>query len=102
MDNLDALESESIFIIREAYRKYRKLGMLWSVGKDSTVLLWLVKKAFFGKVPVPVIHIDTGKKFPEMYEFRDWCVEKWGLSLIVASNAEKADSLGIGPNDKLE
>ena len=90
MDHLDALESESIYIIREAYRKFKKVGMLWSIGKDSTVMLWLVKKAFFGKVPVPVIYIDTGKHFQEMYDFRDWCVKEWGLNLIVSENWEDA------------
>lgn len=102
MDHLDALENESIYIIREAYKKFHKLGMLWSIGKDSTTMLWLVRKAFFGKVPFPVIYIDTGKHFPEMYEFRDWCVDKWNLNLIVSENIKKADEQGIGPKDKLE
>ncbi len=102
MDKLDALESESIYIIREAYRKFHKLGMLWSIGKDSTTLLWLVKKAFFGKVPFPVIYIDTGLHFKEMYEFRDMCVKKWGLNLIISKNYEEAEGLGIGPSDKLK
>jgi len=102
MDYLDALESESIYIIREAYKKFRKLGMLWSVGKDSTTLVWLVKKAFFGKVPFPVIHIDTGLKFKEMYTFRDWCVKEWGLNLIVATNVDEAEKRKIGPEHKIE
>ncbi|MCD6547250.1 MAG: sulfate adenylyltransferase subunit 2 [Nanoarchaeota archaeon] len=102
MDHLDALENESIFIIREAYRKFHKIGMLWSVGKDSTTLLWLVRKAFFGRVPFPVIYIDTGLHFKEMYEFRDWCVKKWNLNLIISKNYEEAEKLGIGPKDKLK
>jgi len=57
--------------------------VLWSVGKDSTTLLWLCRKAFFGKIPFPVIHIDTGYKFPKMYQFRDEYARKWGLNLIV-------------------
>ena len=58
-DHLDALESESIFIMREAFAKFDNLAMLWSIGKDSTVLLWLARKAFFGHVPFPLVHIDT-------------------------------------------
>ncbi|MFH1505709.1 MAG: sulfate adenylyltransferase subunit CysD [archaeon] len=102
MDHLDKLESQSVYIIREAYKKFQKMSMLWSVGKDSTVLLWLAKKAFYGKVPFPVIHIDTGLKFKEMYEFRDMCVEKWGLKLIVADNSKEAEEKGIGPDQKIE
>jgi len=101
MSHLDQLESKSIYIIREAKAKFRKLAMLWSVGKDSTTLLWLAKKAFFGKVPFPVIYIDTGKHFQEMYDFRDQCVKKWGLNLIISKNKE-ADKQGIGPDDKLK
>lgn len=101
MDHLDLLESSSVYIIREAYKKFDKVAMLWSIGKDSTTLLWLAKKAFFGKVPFPVVYIDTGKHFPEMYEFRDECVEKWGLDLIVSRNKE-ADEKRIGPKDKLD
>ncbi len=55
MDHLDRLEAQSIFILREAYKKFGKLGMLWSIGKDSTVMLWLAKKAFFGHCPFPFI-----------------------------------------------
>ncbi|MCP4329818.1 MAG: sulfate adenylyltransferase subunit 2 [Alphaproteobacteria bacterium] len=80
--DLDALESQSIFILREAYNRLDKIGMLWSLGKDSNVMVWLAKKAFFGHVPFPVIHVDTGKKFKEMYEFRDRYVEEWELMLI--------------------
>jgi len=81
--DLDALESESIYILREAYNRLDKIGMLWSLGKDSNVMLWLAKKAFFGHVPFPVVHVDTGKKFPEMYEFRDRYTREWGLDLIL-------------------
>lgn len=102
MDHLDTLESRSVYIIREAFKQYRRVGMLWSIGKDSTTLLWLVKKSFFGKVPFPVIYIDTGKHFREMYEFRDECVEKWDLNLIISSAAEEADSKGVGPDAKIE
>lgn len=100
MDHLDMLESKSIFIMREAFKKFKKLAMLWSVGKDSTTMIALVRKAFFGRVPFPVIHIDTRKKFKEMYEFRDKCVKNWNLNLIISRN-EEADRLGIGPQDKI-
>ncbi len=102
MDHLEEIESKSIYIIREAYKKFHKLGMLWSIGKDSTTMLWLCKKAFFGKVPFPVIYIDTGCHFKEMYEFRDWCVKKWGLTLIVSKNVEDAERLGIDHHDKIK
>jgi len=101
MDHLDELESDSIYIMREAYKKFKKVGMLWSIGKDSTTMICIARKAFFGRVPFPVIYIDTGKHFKEMYDFRDKCVEEWGLNLIVSKN-EKADELGIGPKDKIK
>ena len=68
MNYIEKLESKSVYIIREAYKQYPKLAMMWSIGKDSTTLLWLAKKAFFGKVPFPVVYIDTGKHFQEMYD----------------------------------
>jgi sulfate adenylyltransferase subunit 2 len=83
MNHLDHLESHSVYIFREAFEKIAPLGMLWSVGKDSNVMLWLARKAFFGHVPFPVVHVDTGKKFPEMYEFRDRYTAEWGLNLII-------------------
>ena len=64
LDRLDQLESQSVYILREGYREFRNLAMLWSIGKDSTVLLWLARKAFFGHVPFPLLHIDTGYKIP--------------------------------------
>jgi len=70
VDNyLQDLEKRSITIIREAKAQFKNLGVLWSTGKDSTTSLQLCKKAFFGKIPFPVIHIDTSYKFPEIYEF---------------------------------
>ena len=96
MDHLTALENRSIYIIREAYNQFENLGALWSVGKDSTTLVWLCMKSFFGRVPFPVVHIDTSYKFREMYEFRDECVRRWGLRLIVARN-DRALAAGVGP-----
>lgn len=96
MDYLQELENESIYIIREAYNRFRKIGLLWSMGKDSTTLLWLSRKAFFGKLPFPIIHIDTGYKFQEIYEFRKRYVREWGLNLIIAKNREALKG-GIGP-----
>lgn len=83
MDRLDQLEAQSIYIFREAFARMKKLGLLWSLGKDSNVMIWLARKAFFGRVPFPVMHVDTGKKFPEMYAFRDQYATIWDLSLIV-------------------
>jgi len=83
MDHLDALEAQSIYILREAFARLKKLALLWSLGKDSNVMIWLARKAFFGKVPFPAMHVDTGKKFPEMYAFRDTYATKWGLDLKI-------------------
>jgi len=101
MDRLDELESQSIYIIREAYYHYQKLAVLWSIGKDSSTLVWLCRKAFFGKVPFPALHIDTSYKFPQMYRFRDEYSKKWGLNLVVARN-EAALAAGMKCDKKLE
>jgi sulfate adenylyltransferase subunit 2 len=101
MDHLDNLESKSIYIIREAYRQFRDIGMLWSIGKDSTTMLWLCRKAFFGKIPFPVIHIDTSYKFKKIYEFRDKYAKEWGLKLIVSRN-EEALKQGVSSKDKFD
>jgi sulfate adenylyltransferase subunit 2 len=85
MDHLDQLESQSVYILREAFARIDRIAMLWSLGKDSNVMVWLARKAFFGRVPFPVMHIDTGKKFPEMYAFRDRYVKEWDLQLIADS-----------------
>jgi len=82
MNRLDALEAQSIYILREAYAQIEPLAMLWSLGKDSNVMIWLARKAFFGHVPFPAMHVDTGKKFKEMYEFRDRYAKEWGLDFI--------------------
>ena len=86
MDRLDALEHRSVHIFREAYAAFKQLGMLWSIGKDSTVLLWLARKAFFGHVPIPLIHIDTSFKIPEMIAYRDRLAAEWNLHLIYGLN----------------
>jgi len=83
MDHLDALEAQSIYILREAFARLKKLALLWSLGKDSNVMIWLARKAFFGHVPFPALHVDTGKKFPEMYAFRDRYGKEWELDLRV-------------------
>ena len=81
-DYLDELEAQSVYIIREAYNKLDPLGMLWSIGKDSTSMLWLVRKAFFGRVPFPVILLDTGMELQEVYDFRDQLIKDWDLDCI--------------------
>jgi sulfate adenylyltransferase subunit 2 len=81
MDLLDELEARSIFILREAYFRITPLLMLWSMGKDSTALLWLARKAFSGSVPFPVALLDTGMELPEVYAFRDEIAAAWGLRL---------------------
>lgn len=86
MDALEKLEAQSIYILREAYREFKNLSMLWSIGKDSTVMLWLAKKAFFGHVPIPLVHIDTHYKIPEMIRYRDNLVKEWKLNLIYGQN----------------
>ena len=88
MDHLQQLENLSVHILREAYANFKSLGMLWSIGKDSTVLLWLARKAFFGHVPFPLIHIDTCYKIPEMIEYRDRLTKEWKLNMIYGVNEE--------------
>jgi sulfate adenylyltransferase subunit 2 len=84
---LKELESKSIYIIREAYWEYRNnLAILWSMGKDSTALVHLARKAFLGTMPIPVIHIDTTFKFKEIYEFRDRYAKAWNLNMIITKN----------------
>jgi len=96
MNDLDALESQSVYILREAFNRLDRIGLLWSIGKDSNVLLWLVRKAFLGHVPFPVIHVDTHHKIPEMIEFRDRVARDWNLPLVIGANQAALES-GMGP-----
>ena len=82
MDFLGGQEARTIYILRDAYSRMQPLAMLWSMGKDSTALLWMVRKSFFGRVPFPVILLDTGMELPEVYEFRDRIVKEWNLECI--------------------
>ena len=94
---MNELVSKSVYILREAYFEFKKPAILWSTGKDSTVALSLCRDAFMGDIPFPVIHIDTGYKFPMMYEVRDRLAKEWGFNLIVAKNPKWFSK--IGPKD---
>jgi len=97
--HLQQLEAESIHIIREVAAEFDNPVMLYSIGKDSAVMLHLARKAFFpGRLPFKLMHIDTGWKFTEMYEFRDRLVEEYDLDLIVHRN-EDGVRQGINPFD---
>lgn len=101
MDHLDMLEAKSIHIIREAYSQFGNLCMLWSIGKDSTVMLRLAKKAFYGHVPFPLVHIDTHFKIPEMIRYRDRIAMEWNLDMIYGENAEALKKGQTFPDGKL-
>lgn len=89
LNHLEALEAESIYILREAVAEFSHPVMLYSIGKDSSVMLRLAQKAFHpGKIPFPLLHIDTSYKFPEMIEFRDSYARQIGAELIVHQNRE--------------
>ena len=95
--HLQQLEAESIHIMREVAAEFDKPVMLYSVGKDSSVMLHLALKAFYpGKLPFPLMHVDTTWKFKEMIAFRDQQIEKLGLDIIIHTNQEGVDA-GIGP-----
>src|SRR6187549_589314 len=92
LSHLDALEAESIFIMREVAAEFERPVLLFSGGKDSIVMLRLAEKAFRpAKFPFPVMHIDTGHNFPEVLDYRDRTVERLGERLIVASVQESID-----------
>jgi len=101
MDKLDSLEAQSVYILREAYREFKNLAMLWSIGKDSTVLLWLSRKAFFGHVPFPLVHIDTSFKIPAMIQYRDDIARKWKLNMVVGQNKEALKAKKTFPDGAL-
>jgi sulfate adenylyltransferase subunit 2 len=98
MDTLDQLEQQSVYILREAFKHFERLCMLWSIGKDSTVLLWLARKAFLGHVPFPLVHIDTSYKLPEMIQYRDKLAMDYKLTMIVGQNEEVLKSGKTFPN----
>jgi len=102
MEKLDNLESQSVYILREAYREFKSLVMLWSIGKDSTVLLWLARKAFFGHVPFPLVHIDTSYKIPEMIKYRDELALKFNLNMIVGQNTQALKDKRTYPDGALD
>lgn len=98
-NNLDTLEAEAIYILREVVAECEKPVMLYSIGKDSSVMLHLARKAFYPeKPPFPFLHIDTTWKFHEMIEFRDRMAKKYGLTMLVYTNEEGLRQ-GINPFD---
>src|ERR1700740_1265782 len=97
LNHLRALEAESLYILREAVAEFARPVMLYSIGKDSSVMLRLAQKAFFpGRIPFPLLHIDTSYKFPEMIEFRDAYAREIGAQLIVHKNQAALDA-GANP-----
>lgn len=98
MEHLTKLENKSIHILREAYSEFKDPCMLWSVGKDSTVLLWLARKAFFGEVPFPLVHIDTHYKIPEMIVHRDKLALEWNLDMLYGENSQALTNAATFPD----
>ena len=97
LTHLKTLEAESIHIIREVAAEFNNPVMLYSIGKDSAVMLHLARKAFYpAKIPFPLLHVDTDWKFKEMIEFRDRVAQKFGFDLIVHKNPEGIE-MGVGP-----
>jgi sulfate adenylyltransferase subunit 2 len=88
---LKQLEQKSIYILRETKAKFGNVAILWSMGKDSTCMLALCRRAFFGKIPFPAIHIDSGHDFPETYDFRKKLGEDWGINLLIAQAKPEKD-----------
>ncbi|MFM8371409.1 MAG: phosphoadenosine phosphosulfate reductase family protein, partial [Bacteroidota bacterium] len=86
------LESESIFVLREVAAQFGNPALLFSGGKDSILVSWLARKAFYpARIPFTFIHIDTGHNFPETMEFRDWWMKELGVKLVVGSVQEAID-----------
>ena len=97
MGTLQILEAESVQVFREAFAQAARPVLLYSVGKDSSVLLHLARKAFHpGPVPFPLLHVNTGWKFAQMYAFRDRIAAEFGLQLLVHTN-EEGRAAGVGP-----
>ena len=101
--HLQYLESESIYILREVAAQFERPVFLYSAGKDSSVLLRLIRKAFYPcRIPFPLLHVDTGYKFPEMYEFRDRTARELEADLIVYRNekeiAKRTNPFDLGPS----
>ncbi|MFP4485047.1 MAG: sulfate adenylyltransferase subunit CysD [Spirochaetaceae bacterium] len=102
-NTLDILESEAVFVIREVAAQFERPVMLFSGGKDSIVMSYLARKAFWpGKIPFPLMHVDTGHNFPETIEYRDWWMEQIGANLIVRYVQDSIDAGRVketeGPN----
>ena len=96
MNNLDILEAESIYIMREVVSTCEKPVMLYSIGKDSSVMLHLALKAFYPeKPPFPFLHIDTTWKFHEMIEFRNKMTKKYGLEMLIYTNEDGVKKASI-------
>jgi sulfate adenylyltransferase subunit 2 len=99
LSHIRYLEAESIHVMREVAAEFERPVLLYSIGKDSSCLLRLAQKAFApGKIPFPLMHVDTGFKFTEMYTFRDWYVKEIGADLIVWRH-EKAIAQNVNPFD---
>src|SRR3954463_12280890 len=97
LSHLRALEAESIHIIREVAAEFQRPVMLYSIGKDSSVMIRLAQKAFHpGPIPFPLLHVDTTYKFKEMIEFRDHFAADLGVKLIVHSNTQAVNA-GANP-----
>ncbi|MEQ5168351.1 sulfate adenylyltransferase subunit CysD [Proteus terrae] len=97
LTHLQQLEAESIYILREVVAEFENPVMLYSIGKDSSVMLHLARKAFYpAKLPFPLLHVDTGWKFREMYEFRDKTAKEYDFDLKVYRNPQGVE-LGINP-----
>lgn len=102
MDHLQQLENISVHILREAYANFKSLCMLWSIGKDSTVLLWLARKAFLGHVPFTLVHIDTRYKIPEMIDYRDRLTRQWHLDMVYGVNTEALEAKQTFPDGAVD
>ena len=99
LTHLRQLEAEGIHILREVVAQFERPVMLYSIGKDSSVLLHLARKAFYpGRIPFPLLHVDTTWKFREMIAFRDHMADEAGFDLVVHSNPDGVEQ-GINPFD---